>query len=140
MHRADFGRSGNYRATGVRKLGGVRQEFDHASENTARCVLAGDVAYFAGTDAQRKPHVWAVNRKTGNELWSVATPGDRFVFTAPLVRDGRVYFGGPDGKLHCVNAKTANHPPAAYLPADRSLNVQFVDEFVSLEEWNRLAD
>lgn len=47
-------------------------------------------------------HLYCVDTRTGEELWTYATEGA--IRLAPTVYNGKVYFGSDDGKVYCLNA------------------------------------
>jgi outer membrane protein assembly factor BamB len=64
-------------------------------------VAVGDSAFF-GSSADDS--VRCLELATGKELWKVVTDGP--VRVAPLVANGRVYFGSDDGFVYCLKAST----------------------------------
>ncbi|MCA9039044.1 MAG: PQQ-like beta-propeller repeat protein [Planctomycetaceae bacterium] len=72
-----------------------RQEYDKAFH----VAIVGDVVYF-GSSVEDK--VFALNLKTGEELWRFYTEGP--VRLAPTVADGKVYVGADDGYVYCLNS------------------------------------
>lgn len=51
--------------------------------------------------------LFAFDAKTGEQLWMVASPGDKYGHSSPKVRDGRIYVGclGAKGEVRCVSAE-----------------------------------
>ncbi|RYG33269.1 hypothetical protein EON81_18580 [bacterium] len=50
--------------------------------------------------------LWSFDAKTGTPVWRTESPGDKFGYSSPTVRDGRVYVGclGDKGEVRCVDA------------------------------------
>ena len=74
-----------------------RQEYDKAFH----VAIVGDVVYF-GSSVEDK--VYALNLKTGEELWRFYTEGP--VRLAPTVANGKVYVGADDGFVYCLDGAT----------------------------------
>jgi outer membrane protein assembly factor BamB len=73
-------------------------------------VVSAGVVYGTG-QRDRKVVIWALDEKTGNELWATPiTPngsgGGGGPQGTPTVSNGKVYAVGLDGDLACVDAKT----------------------------------
>lgn len=66
-------------------------------------VVAGNLAYFGSS---QNDSVTAVDLKSGEVRWRFFADGP--VRFAPLVDNGRVYFGADDGCLYCLDANTGN--------------------------------
>jgi len=64
----------------------------------APAVVDG-VVYIASMDR----HLYAVDLKTGKEIWSVRLAPMK---ASPAVRAGRIYVGDVEGKFYCLEAKT----------------------------------
>ncbi|MFP6763515.1 MAG: PQQ-binding-like beta-propeller repeat protein, partial [Planctomycetaceae bacterium] len=74
-----------------------RLHFDAAYEP----VVAGETLF---TGSSRNDSVTAVDLKTGQQRWRFFADGP--VRFAPLVYQGKVYFGADDGALYCLDAGT----------------------------------
>ncbi|MEZ6045628.1 MAG: PQQ-binding-like beta-propeller repeat protein [Planctomycetaceae bacterium] len=72
-----------------------RQEYDKAFH----VAIVGDMVYF-GSSVEDK--VYALNLKTGEEVWRFYTEGP--VRLAPTVANGKVYVGADDGYIYCLNS------------------------------------
>jgi outer membrane protein assembly factor BamB len=62
-------------------------------------VAVGDAVYFGSSTDDS---VYKVDAETGEVVWTFTTGGP--VRIAPMVEDGRVYFGSDDGAAYCVDA------------------------------------
>lgn len=71
-----------------------------ATQVFSSVAVVGDAVYI-GTDRNR---VFAVDRETGRRRWKLKTNGA--VWTAPLVRDGVLYFASLTGAFYAANAET----------------------------------
>ena len=72
-------------------------------------LLVDDVIYFGSGDNHYKRihikcHLYAVDIKTGEEIWKFETGGA--VTSSPTLVDGVVYFGSGDKHLYALDAKT----------------------------------
>lgn len=74
-----------------------RLHFDGAYEP----VVAGETLFFGSS---RDDSVTAIDLKTGSVVWKFLADGP--VRFAPLVNNGRVFFGSDDGCFYCLDAKT----------------------------------
>lgn len=54
--------------------------------------------------------LWAFRAADGEILWKATSPGDKFGYSSPTVRDGRVYIGclGDKGEARCLDAQTGS--------------------------------
>ena len=68
------------------------------SDRAYHAVVVGRTLVF-GNNVDN--HVHALDTRTGNPKWSFATDGS--VRFAPMIDDGRVYFGSDDGFVYCLN-------------------------------------
>jgi outer membrane protein assembly factor BamB len=59
--------------------------------------VAGGVVYFTSYDG----HLYAVDAKTGQDLWKFKTK-DMMEMSSPIVADGVVYFGSEDSVFYAV--------------------------------------
>ena len=71
---------------------------DLGSETDSSPVIVNDVLYIGNTYG-----VYALDAKTGTELWSYRTDG--FVKAVPAVSNGVVYIGADDKKFYALDAK-----------------------------------
>ncbi|MCZ6794065.1 MAG: PQQ-binding-like beta-propeller repeat protein [Planctomycetota bacterium] len=62
-------------------------------------VTAGDAVYFGSSSSDQ---LYCLDARSGKKRWSVFTEGP--VRLAPVVHEGRVYFGSDDGLVYCVDA------------------------------------
>jgi outer membrane protein assembly factor BamB len=76
--------------------GGVKRMH---SDRAFHAVITGTTLVF-GNNVDN--HVHALDTRTGKMKWSFATEGA--VRFAPMIDDGRVYFGSDDGHVYCVDA------------------------------------
>ena len=64
--------------------------------NSSRPFMSGRVVYFGSRD----DHLYAVDIKTGKELWRFKTEYN--VKSSPAISGGVVYFGSRDGHLYAL--------------------------------------
>ena len=76
-----------------------RNRFDDALQ-----VAAADGRLYFGSSADGK--VYCLDASTGQTLWTKITGGP--VRLAPMVCEGRVYFGSDDGYAYCLDARTGS--------------------------------
>jgi len=69
-------------------------------------VVSGDMVYIAAEEDA--PHLYGFSRKTGKRIWKYSKNGAGYWSTA-AVANNRVYIGGDDGRMHCVDAKTGKN-------------------------------
>ena len=50
----------------------------------------------------------AIDAATGARVWARSAPADKFGYSSPVVKDGRIYIGslGDKGEVHCLHART----------------------------------
>jgi outer membrane protein assembly factor BamB len=50
----------------------------------------------------------AIDARTGARVWARSAPRDKFGYSSPLIRDGRIYIGslGDKGEVHCLREET----------------------------------
>ena len=50
----------------------------------------------------------AIDARTGARVWARSAPRDKFGYSSPLIRDGRIYIGslGDKGEVHCLREDT----------------------------------
>ena len=65
-------------------------------------AIVGDRVYIGDADGT----LFALNLKTGKEVWRFKDEGVIGFSASPAVRNGLIYIGDIDGKFMCVNAKT----------------------------------
>ena len=70
------------------------QPFKASAALTDKLVIAGS----------RDKRIYAINRATGKEAWSVPTDGK--VDSSPVVAGNRVYCGSADGRLYVLELET----------------------------------
>ena len=61
-------------------------------------AVVGEVVYYGSSDGK----VYAVNTRTGQDLWRFYTEGP--VRLSPTISEDKVYFGSDDGCAYCLNA------------------------------------
>jgi len=89
----------------VRDLGQPDPAYDHQYRmcaDASYALVAARGKLFVPSN--RSDSVTAFELASGNVAWRYVTEGP--VRMAPLVHDGRVYFGSDDGHLYCLNADT----------------------------------
>jgi len=64
-------------------------------------IAAGDAVYF-GSNTDDAVH--KLDLKTGERLWSFPTGGP--IRVAPLLHDGKLYFGSDDGNAYCIDGQS----------------------------------
>jgi outer membrane protein assembly factor BamB len=76
---------------------------DTGDDTDASIVVAGDYIY-AGAE-EKSPHLYCFDRLTGQRIWRY--DGNRTAYySTPAVVGDRLWVGGADSRLHCVNALT----------------------------------
>lgn len=85
-----------------RAEGTVLSRMTTGDDTDASPVIAGDRLFVAVEE--KNPTVQAWDRKTEKQLWSFRS--DKGFWSTPAVVNGRVYIGGDDAKLHCLDAAT----------------------------------
>ena len=65
-------------------------------------AIVGDRVYIGDADGT----LYALNLKTGKQIWKYKDPDIIGFSASPAVRDGRIYLGDIDGKFLCVSAKS----------------------------------
>jgi len=126
IHRGGFDRTGVFDGSGVVMPGDVRKtellrQGSRQWFRTSGFVLHGDLAIFHASELALEsgirfnapppkpepPHVYAVDVETGTVVWKVPTRVHSHAPT-PQILDSHVFFGGKDGKLYRVDARTGH--------------------------------
>jgi len=76
------------------------------ADTDASPVVAGDMVYAAAEEDA--PNLYAFSRKTGKEIWRYKRNGAGY-WSSPAYANGRIYIGGDDGRMHCVDAKSGKN-------------------------------
>lgn len=74
-------------------------------DTDASPVVSGEFVYAAAEEDA--PHLYCFAREDGREVWRYSG-NKRGYWSTPAVVGDRVYVGGADTRLHCVNAKTGD--------------------------------
>jgi outer membrane protein assembly factor BamB len=72
-------------------------------DTDASPVIEGDFVYVAAED--KAPYLYCFDRDSGREVWRYSGCRKGY-WSTPAVVGGRVYIGGNDGFLHCLDART----------------------------------
>ncbi|MGH9615940.1 MAG: PQQ-binding-like beta-propeller repeat protein, partial [Acidobacteriaceae bacterium] len=75
----------------------------HSVQIKSTPIMVGGILYFSVPDK-----VWAVDAKTGQQVWKFDRPsnGDHLGSRGVAYYNGRIYFGTPDARLFCLDART----------------------------------
>jgi outer membrane protein assembly factor BamB/formylglycine-generating enzyme required for sulfatase activity len=98
VHRANLGRTGEYRTTGVPRLTGVKWTLPTNGPVRSSPVVVGANAYVGSHDGS----VYAIDAQTGAKRWQHATGGP--VSGSAAVRGGVVYIASEAGHLLALDA------------------------------------
>jgi outer membrane protein assembly factor BamB len=85
------------------KDGKVRWKARTNDDTDASAVIAGEFVYAASEE--RVSHLYCFAREDGREVWRYSANRMGF-WSTPACANGRIYVGGDDTNLHCVDAKT----------------------------------
>ncbi len=85
------------------KNGRVRWKAKTFDDTDASPVVSGDFVYAAAED--RASRLYCFAREDGREVWRYEG-NDKGFWSTPAVVGDRLWVGGDDNKLHCVDAKT----------------------------------
>ncbi len=88
------------------KTGKRRWKAKTHGDTDASPVVSGEFVYAAAEEDA--PYLYAFSRKTGKRIWRYAKNGAGY-WSTPAVSNNRVYIGGDDGRMHCVDAKTGKN-------------------------------
>lgn len=85
------------------KDGRVKWKASTGDDTDASPVVEGDFVYAAAEE--KSSHLFCFERATGKEVWrySANTAG---YWSTPAIAGDRLYVGGDDNNLHCVDAKS----------------------------------
>ena len=72
-------------------------------DTDASAVVGGDFVYAAAEE--KAPFLYCFARRDGKEVWRYAG-NTRGYYSTPALVGGRLYVGGEDARLHCVDAAT----------------------------------
>jgi len=81
--------------------GKVKWKTKTHDDTDASPVVSGDFVYAAAEE--KASHVFAFERDKGREIWRYSK-NTRGYWSTPAVAGGRLYIGGDDNRLHCVDA------------------------------------
>jgi outer membrane protein assembly factor BamB len=85
------------------KDGRIRWKAKTGDDTDASPVVSGDFVYAAAEE--KAPHLYCFTRKEGREVWRY-TDNKVAWYSTPAVVGDRIYIGGDDKNLHCVDART----------------------------------
>ncbi len=85
------------------KDGAVKWKTKTHDDTDASPVVEGDFVYAAAEELAS--HLYCFEREKGREIWRYSDNTKGF-WSTPAVAGGRVYVGGDDQNLHCVDART----------------------------------
>lgn len=85
------------------KDGKVRWKTRTHDDTDASPVVAGAFVYAAAEE--KAPYVFCFERETGREVWRYAD-NPKGYWSTPAVAGDRIFIGGDDALLHCVDART----------------------------------
>jgi outer membrane protein assembly factor BamB len=85
------------------KDGKVRWKTRTHDDTDASAVVAGEFVYAAAEE--KAPYLFCFERATGREVWRYAD-NPKGYWSTPAVVGNRIFIGGDDGLLHCVDAGT----------------------------------
>ncbi|MCP3972073.1 MAG: PQQ-binding-like beta-propeller repeat protein [Rhodobacteraceae bacterium] len=83
--------------------GAVKWKTRTHDDTDASPVVAGDFVYAAAEE--KASHLFAFERSKGKEIWRYSK-NTRGYWSTPAVAGGRIYIGGDDNRLHCVDARS----------------------------------
>jgi outer membrane protein assembly factor BamB len=83
--------------------GKVRWKARTNDDTDASVTIAGDFVYAASEE--KVSHLYCFARDTGREIWRYSANRAGY-WSTPAHANGRIYVGGDDTNLHCVDAKT----------------------------------
>ncbi len=85
------------------KSGRVKWKTKTHDDTDASPVVAGEFVYAAAEE--KASNLYCFARASGREVWRYAD-NKRGYWSTPAFADGRIYVGGDDNNLHCVDAKS----------------------------------
>jgi outer membrane protein assembly factor BamB len=85
------------------KDGSIRWKASTGDDTDASMVVAGDLVYAAAEE--KASFVYAFARKDGREIWRYGG-NTRGYWSTPAVVGDRLYVGGDDKSLHCIDARS----------------------------------
>ena len=85
--------------------GSLRWKTRTGDDTDASPVVSGDFVYAAAED--KASFLYAFDRSNGREVWRYGG-NNKGYWSTPAVADGRVFVGGDDARLHCVDAKSGD--------------------------------
>jgi outer membrane protein assembly factor BamB len=85
------------------KDGRVRWKASTHDDTDASPVVEGDFVYAAAEE--KSSHVYCFERSRGREVWRYSG-NPKGYWSTPAVARGRLYVGGDDARLHCIDAKS----------------------------------
>jgi outer membrane protein assembly factor BamB len=98
VHRANLGRTGVWKTSGVKSKPSVAWEFKTGGPVRSSPVVVDGTIYVGSYDG----NFYAVDAATGNQKWSFKTGGK--VSGSAAVTGGGVFFAGEDGSVYRLNA------------------------------------
>ena len=85
------------------KDGSVKWKAKTHDDTDASPVVSGNFVYAASEE--KVSHLYCFEREKGKEIWRYSA-NKRGYWSTPAVVGNRVYVGGDDGRMHCVDAST----------------------------------
>jgi outer membrane protein assembly factor BamB len=83
------------------KDGNIRWKTRTHDDTDASPVIAGEFVYAAAEE--KASHLYCFARESGREVWRYSA-NKRGFWSTPAIVDNRIYIGGDDNRLHCVDA------------------------------------
>ncbi|HRD78394.1 MAG TPA: PQQ-binding-like beta-propeller repeat protein [Hyphomicrobiaceae bacterium] len=85
------------------KDGRVKWKAKTHDDTDASPVVSGDLVYAAAEE--KASHVYCFERSAGREVWRYSA-NPRGYWSTPAVAGGKLYVGGDDARLHCLDARS----------------------------------
>ena len=85
------------------KDGSVKWKAKTYDDTDASPVVAGNFVYAASEE--NVSHLYCFDRDNGREVWRYSANKHGY-WSTPAVAGNRIYVGGDDGRMHCINASS----------------------------------